>query len=65
MEYKDKFGKTVNIGDFVMVATHKKHIHKLELRWKGPFQIVDTISDFVFNVRLLGDTRGYAGASSC
>ena len=41
-----------------MLATSQEHIHKLALRWNGPFQIIDTVSDFVFKLRLIGNKKG-------
>jgi len=40
-----------------MVATTKSHQHKLAQIWAGPYEITDTVSPFVYEVRLMGDHK--------
>jgi len=54
---KHKTLPRLQIGDYVMVATTKTHQHKLAPIWAGPYEITDTKSEFVYEVRLLGDQK--------
>jgi hypothetical protein len=47
-----------DIGDYVLVAKREFHAgEKLTLRWRGPFRIVGTLSDHVYEVEDLSSGR--------
>ena len=42
-----------------MVAASIKHRHKLSQRWTGPYEIIDTLSPFVYELRLIGGRKKF------
>jgi hypothetical protein len=43
-----------DIGDFVLYANAKeKSKHKPKVRWEGPAQVVDTVSNWIFKIKNL------------
>ena len=50
-----------NIGTYVMVAAHEankgKRQHKAQVLWHGPYEIVSTLSPFVYICRLVGQDK--------
>jgi hypothetical protein len=41
------------IGDWVLVSRATRKTDKLQLQWTGPFQVIDTLSPWVYRVRSL------------
>jgi hypothetical protein len=41
------------IGDWVLVSRATRKTDKLQLQWLGPFQVVDTLSPWIYRVRSL------------
>ena len=41
------------VGDYVMVAVPGKLPSKLTARWRGPYQVIDTVDPYIYKVRHL------------
>jgi hypothetical protein len=41
------------IGDYVLVAIPTKHKHKLRAIWRGPFEVIQELEPYVYQVRHL------------
>jgi hypothetical protein len=52
--HKVNFG----LGDFVLVAIPKQKIrNKMQIRWSGPYRVIEVINDLIFKVEKLDSTK--------
>jgi hypothetical protein len=52
--HKVNFG----LGDFVLVAIPKQKIrNKMQVKWSGPFRIIEVINDLIFKVETLDSSK--------